>query len=115
MERIPLKVTNPFDEGGEFRVVLVEASADLLDPNKPANLMKPKEKRRRKIRARVDHGVKRPETPPTPPPPRQEDSFFKKDGTSGFKLFNFPPERIRQIKRWGGRIIKIYPYGCKMN
>lgn len=77
---------NPFDEGGEFRVVLVEASADLLDPNKPANLMKPKEKRRRKIRARVDHGIKRPETPPTPPPPRQEDSFFKKDGKSGFKL-----------------------------
>lgn len=66
LERIPLKVTNPFDEGGEFRVVLVEASADLLDPNKPANLMKPKEKRRRKIRARVDHGIKRPETPPTP-------------------------------------------------
>ena len=86
LERIPLKVINPFDEGGEFRVVLVEASADLLDPNKPANLMKPKEKRRRKIRARVDHGIKRPETPPTPPPPRQEgSSFFKKNGKFTFR------------------------------
>ncbi|XP_052708553.1 cilia and flagella-associated protein 47-like isoform X1 [Crassostrea angulata] len=90
LERIPLKITNPFDEGGEFRVVLVEASADLLDPNKPANLMKPKEKRRRKIRARVDHGIKRPETPPTPPPPRQEDSFFKKDEPPLMSAFYSP-------------------------
>lgn len=30
--------------------------------------MKSKERRKRKVRARIDHGQKRPETPPTPPP-----------------------------------------------
>lgn len=54
-----MKVINSFDEGGEFRVVLVEASVDFLDLNKSVNLMKSKEKRRRKIRVRVDYGIKR--------------------------------------------------------
>jgi hypothetical protein len=35
LERIQLNITNPFNEGGEFRIVLVEASSDLLDPSKP--------------------------------------------------------------------------------
>lgn len=54
-----MKVINLFDEGGEFRVVLVEVSVDFLDLNKFVNLMKSKEKRRRKIRVRVDYGIKR--------------------------------------------------------
>ena len=52
----------------------MEASTDLLDPMKPTNLMKNKERRRRKIRAKIDHGQKRPETPPTPPPVRPSES-----------------------------------------
>ncbi|XP_071134806.1 cilia- and flagella-associated protein 47-like isoform X3 [Mytilus edulis] len=68
LERIQLTITNPFNEGEDFRIVLVEASTDLLDPTKNTTLMKSKERRKRKVRARIDHGQKRPETPPTPPP-----------------------------------------------
>lgn len=63
-----MNITNPFDEGGEFRIVLVEASADLLDPKKPVTMIKSKDKKKKKVRAKIDHGQKRPETPPTPPP-----------------------------------------------
>jgi hypothetical protein len=36
--------------------------------------MKGKERKRRKVRARTDHGQKRPDTPPTPPPVRPSES-----------------------------------------
>ncbi|KAL3884217.1 hypothetical protein ACJMK2_030436, partial [Sinanodonta woodiana] len=69
LEKIPLEITNPFSEGGEFRIVLVEASGSLLNPSKHSMLMtKKKEKKKKKIKSKIDTGIPRPETPPTPPP-----------------------------------------------
>ncbi|XP_013416633.1 cilia- and flagella-associated protein 47 isoform X1 [Lingula anatina] len=66
LHKITLKVTNPFNEAGEFRVVLVEAKGDILGQDKHRELMKPKKKKVKKIKSRTDHGQTRPETPPTP-------------------------------------------------
>ncbi|KAL4233464.1 hypothetical protein ACF0H5_008145 [Mactra antiquata] len=68
LEKINIDVTNPFDEAGDFRIVLVEASGQLLEPGKNAAIMKRKEKKRRKIKSKIDSGIARPETPPSPPP-----------------------------------------------
>ncbi|KAK3096977.1 hypothetical protein FSP39_005325 [Pinctada imbricata] len=108
LEKIPITVINPFSEGGEFRIVLVEASADLLDPNKPAALLKPKEKRRRKVRAKVDHGMRRPETPPTPPPPQDFDmSLSKKDDPPMMSAF-FSPVASLYLEANGTANIEIH-------
>ena len=79
-----LDVENPFEEAGRFRIILVESSGDLLDPSKPTALIKPKEKKPKKIRSKTDHGQSRPDTPPTPAPPKitnTQDLFaLKKEG-----------------------------------
>lgn len=81
LNRINLTVTNPFPEGGEFHIVLVESSGNLLNPNNTSNMVKPRDKRRKRVKARVDHGQARPETPPTPPPPKVSDALdLKKEG-----------------------------------
>ncbi|XP_055954756.1 cilia and flagella-associated protein 47 [Patella vulgata] len=72
LERIILDVTNPFNEGGEFKIILMETNMDTSDPSKPAAasvLLRTKDKKKKKVKAKIDHGQNRPETPPTPPPP----------------------------------------------
>ncbi len=84
LERIILDVTNPFDEGAEFNIVLVEASNDILDPDKPTVLMRPKETKKKVIKSKVNHGQNRPETPPMQPTKTMASSEImtkkKKDG-----------------------------------
>lgn len=67
LEKVPLTILNPFDEGGEFRIMLVEGNGGLLDPINNKTVVKRREKRK-KVKAKIDNGLRRPETPPTPPP-----------------------------------------------
>lgn len=80
LEKINIDVTNPFDEAGDFRIVLVEASGQLLEPGKNSAIMKRKEKKRRKIRSKIDSGIARPETPPSPPPKVADTLQMNKGG-----------------------------------
>ncbi|KAK7478911.1 hypothetical protein BaRGS_00029892 [Batillaria attramentaria] len=89
LERVMLDVENPFNEGGRFRIVLVESSGDLLDPNKPTALIKPKEKKPRKVRSKTDHGQSQPGTPPSPQPARIVQELFKKKEDEAPKLSAF--------------------------
>lgn len=68
LERIILDVQNPFSEGGDFRIVLVEAKGNMMlnSTTGSTELIKPKRKKAKKIRSRTDHGQARPETPPSP-------------------------------------------------
>ncbi|XP_052240686.1 cilia- and flagella-associated protein 47-like isoform X3 [Dreissena polymorpha] len=68
LEKINIDVTNPFAEAGEFRIVLVEASGALLDPGKQAAILKRRERRKKRVKSKIDSGIVRPETPPSPPP-----------------------------------------------
>ena len=90
-----LDVENPFEEAGRFRIILVESSGDLLDPSKPTALIKPKEKKPKKIRSKTDHGQSRPDTPPTPVPPKianTQDLFaLKKEGELVGYTFTWAP------------------------
>ncbi|KAL8606797.1 hypothetical protein ACOMHN_049626 [Nucella lapillus] len=95
LERIMLDVENPFEEAGRFRIILVESSGDLLDPSKPTALIKPKEKKSKKIRSKTDHGQSRPEMPPSPHLPKitnTQDLFAVKreDDTPRLSAFFSP-------------------------
>ncbi|XP_052808119.1 cilia- and flagella-associated protein 47-like isoform X2 [Mya arenaria] len=79
LEKINIEVTNPFSEGGEFRIVLVEASGALLDPGRQAAMLKRKEKKKRRIKSKIDSGIMRPETPPSPPPKIADTLQMQKD------------------------------------
>ena len=84
LEKICFDVTNPFPEGGEFRIVLVEASGALLEPGKQAAILRRKEKRKKRIKSKIDSGILRPETPPSPPPKLSEQLQMQKDGDDIF-------------------------------
>ena len=75
-----MPITNPFKEGGEFRIILVEASGSLLDPNNTAALMRRREKRKKRIKSKIDSGIVRPDTPPSPPPRIADTLQMNKDG-----------------------------------
>lgn len=80
LEKIRLDVANPFNEAGEFRIVLVEASGALLDPGRNAAVMKRRERKKKRIKSKIDSGIPRPETPPSPPPKISETLQAQKEG-----------------------------------
>lgn len=53
---IQLPITNPFNEAGTFRVVLVESESDLLTTTNQTLGQRTPTKRKKKIKAKVDHG-----------------------------------------------------------
>ena len=75
-----MPVSNPFKESGEFRIILVEASGSLLDPNNTAALMKKRERKKKRIKSKIDSGIVRPDTPPSPPPKIADTLQLNKDG-----------------------------------
>ena len=89
LEKIRLDVENPFNEAGEFRIVLVEASGELLDPGKNAAMMKRREKKKKRVRAKTDSGMVRPETPPSPPPKISDTLQTQKEGQNFIFSFVF--------------------------
>ena len=60
LKSVPIEVTNPFPEAGNFRIVVVEMKDDLADKNQ---LVKPSKKKPKKARSRVstDHRKSRSE------------------------------------------------------
>ncbi|KAK3775916.1 hypothetical protein RRG08_017206 [Elysia crispata] len=65
LERVMLEVTNPFSEGGEFRIVLIESTVASSDTARSTSLMKSKDRARSKsVRSKISNGRKRPDTPP---------------------------------------------------
>ncbi|XP_076467202.1 cilia and flagella-associated protein 47-like [Babylonia areolata] len=98
LERVMLDVDSPFQEAGRFRIILVESSGDLLDPSKPTALIKPKEKKVKKVRSKIDHGQTRPDTPPSPQLPKitnTHDLFAsKKDDTPRLSAFFSPVSSV---------------------
>lgn len=80
LEKINVEVTNPFPEAGEFRIVLVEASGALLDPGKNAAVLKRRERKKKRVRSKIDSGIIRPETPPSPPPRISDTLQIQKEG-----------------------------------
>ena len=80
LEKILVPVTNPFKESGEFRIILVEASGSLLDPNNTTALMKRRERKKKRIKSKIDSGIVRPETPPSPPPKIADTLQQNKEG-----------------------------------
>ncbi|XP_021363645.1 cilia- and flagella-associated protein 47-like isoform X2 [Mizuhopecten yessoensis] len=107
LEKIPINVRNPFNEAGDFRIVLVEAQSSLLEPGKTASLLKPKDKRKRKVRARIDHGQKRPETPPTPPPKLPEETDKSNDDQVSMSAFYSPNSSV-YLDAKGSSTVEIY-------
>ena len=68
LHKIALSVTNPFKEGSEFRIVLVEAKGDVFQEKKNTALLEAPKRKNKKITSKIDAGKKlRPETPETPP------------------------------------------------
>lgn len=58
MAKVVIPVTNPFSEGGEFRILLIESKGNPQsgDLSQSLALMKPKEKKKKVIKSKVDHG-----------------------------------------------------------
>lgn len=90
LEKVTLDVTNPFNESGEFRIVLVEASRALLEPGKHANLLKKKEKRQKRIKSKIDSGIPRAETPLSPPPKLADSLQLNKESDNLMSAFYSP-------------------------
>lgn len=68
-----LEVTNPFDEGGEFRIVLVEPKTSFPGTDaktQKTGLLNSKQGAPKKVRSKTDHGQKKERTPT---PPKQDD------------------------------------------
>ncbi|CAH1800026.1 unnamed protein product [Owenia fusiformis] len=61
LTNVPIDVENPFNEAGDFRIVLVEAKSILGDTKSP--IFKSPEKKTKKVRSKIDNGKKRAETP----------------------------------------------------
>ncbi|XP_048239518.1 cilia and flagella-associated protein 47-like isoform X3 [Haliotis rufescens] len=113
LERILLDVTNPFDEGAEFRIILVEASNDAaLDPSKPTALMRPKEKKKKVIKSKVNHGQKRPDTPPSSPPIRPGETAEiidgQKEGSSSSLSAFFSPMKTVYLEPHATAEVEIH-------
>ncbi len=62
-----LEVTNPFEDGGEFRIVLVEDKAPFpgagTKGTSKTGLLGQKQDSPKKVRSKVDHGQKKERTP----------------------------------------------------
>ncbi|XP_078698604.1 cilia- and flagella-associated protein 47-like isoform X8 [Branchiostoma floridae x Branchiostoma belcheri] len=67
--RCKLNVTNPFDEPGDFRIVLVEAREPFPSPKvkKAASQKSSSAKSMKKIKSKIDHGQKKVDSPSPPP------------------------------------------------
>ncbi|ESO84826.1 hypothetical protein LOTGIDRAFT_196276 [Lottia gigantea] len=102
LERINLNVSNPFNDGGEFKIILLETRGDQLDPNQsiPASvLLRTKERKKKRVKSKTNHGQNRPDTPPTPPPPIITDTeeFSKQNNTDSAQLlsaFSLPVKSV---------------------
>jgi hypothetical protein len=58
----------------------VEASGALLDPSKNSAILKRRERKKKRIKSKIDSGIVRPETPPSPPPKISDTLQMQKDG-----------------------------------
>ncbi|XP_074645875.1 cilia and flagella-associated protein 47-like isoform X2 [Tubulanus polymorphus] len=92
LHNIAVEVMNPFPHGGKFRIVLVEAKdSNFNDPSKPQNLMKPKEKKLKKVASRTDHGQqKKKDGADSPPSNRSADDslMIKQNPDDDIPLMN---------------------------
>ncbi|XP_033635373.1 cilia- and flagella-associated protein 47-like isoform X1 [Asterias rubens] len=73
LHKVELDVTNPFDEGGEFRIVLVEPKTSFPGTDaktQKTGLLNSKQGAPKKVRSKTDHGQKKERTPT---PPKQDD------------------------------------------
>ena len=65
--KVELEVTNPFEDGGEFRIVLVEDKAPFpgagTKGTSKTGLLGQKQDSPKKVRSKVDHGQKKERTP----------------------------------------------------
>ena len=62
LHKVPLEVTNPFPCGGDFKIVLLESPEDGAGSmGSQTTLMGQKKKKAKKIRSKINTGVKKPE------------------------------------------------------
>ncbi|XP_053397416.1 cilia- and flagella-associated protein 47-like isoform X4 [Mercenaria mercenaria] len=108
LEKINLDVTNPFSEAGEFRIVLVEASGALLDPGKSAAILKRKEKKRKRIRSKIDSGIVRPETPPSPPPKISDTLQMQKEDDENMMSAFYSPVSSVYLDAYSSTTVEIH-------
>ncbi|XP_077977423.1 cilia- and flagella-associated protein 47-like [Glandiceps talaboti] len=74
--KVMIHATNPFDEAGEFRVVLVESKNDFpgTEQTTKTGFLKSKPAEPKKVKSKIDHGQKKERTPS---PPKAEDVNMK--------------------------------------
>lgn len=67
LQKVDVAIVNPFDEAGEFRIVLVEAKTPFPgSDSKQKGLLKNTKGTVKRVRSKTDHGQKKEKTP-TPP------------------------------------------------
>ena len=61
LNKIAVVVTNPFQEDGEFRILLVESKGDILGSQE--SLAAGRRRKPKKVKSRINHGQNKPESP----------------------------------------------------
>jgi hypothetical protein len=59
LHKVPLEVTNPFPQGGDFKIVLLETKEDSVGSQ--TSLIAQKKKKSKKIRSKINTGVNKSE------------------------------------------------------
>ncbi|XP_035825915.1 cilia- and flagella-associated protein 47 [Aplysia californica] len=111
LERVMLEVVNPFPEAGEFRIILIESSTSTADANNSSTLVKPKEKKVKVVRSKINNGKKRPETPPDVIPmnkilEQQETVAQKNAQIPTLQAFNTPMNSV-QLDALGSAEVEV--------
>ncbi|XP_070567350.1 cilia- and flagella-associated protein 47-like [Ptychodera flava] len=78
--KVMINVNNPFDEAGEFRVVMVESSSNfpMSDNNAKSGFLKSKPTEAKKVKSKIDHGQRKERAPS---PPKADDVAVKMNTT----------------------------------
>ncbi|XP_041462969.1 cilia- and flagella-associated protein 47-like isoform X1 [Lytechinus variegatus] len=98
LQKVDVAIVNPFNEAGEFRIVLVEAKTPFPgSDSKQKGLLKNSKGTVKKVRSKTDHGQKKERTP-TPPKVEEHSidrDMFEQDTSDTLGSFFCPDQTIK--------------------
>ncbi|XP_022089961.1 cilia- and flagella-associated protein 47-like isoform X2 [Acanthaster planci] len=111
LHKVELEVTNPFNQAGEFRIVLVEAKSPFPGSDattQKTGLLNQKQGGPKKVRSKTDHGQKKERTPS---PPKQDDQsprteMFEQDNGNQLSAFHCARQSL-QLDSHGSAVIAV--------